>query len=297
MPTVSCRTARGLRVVRAGSIIFDLPPGHGAAGRGQQVCTPGRRQWIDPEIRWRPRSAGSAGHHGGRHGGARIRGRRARGPAHRPRQRAPDDGERGARLAGAGAHLHAHADEPAARRDSRRRRRAGIQVLGRRRHLAHQCAPAAARAHHLFSQPDGSAGLAPRAAGDDRDLPRPHRRRARIRKPCRRARPARRTRGPGLPHRAGSPGQRLQARECRACAPHPGTQGGRVRDRDRRRRRGHGRRPGRRARRVRPLRHRDHARAGVTSRRRADPGQRPGDGDARAVILPGHGTHRAGARL
>ncbi len=117
--------------------------------------------------------------------GARIRGRRARGPAHGPRQRAPDDGERGARFAGAGAHLHAHADEPAARRDPRRRRRAGVQVLERRRQLAHQCAPAAARAHHLFPQPDGSAGPAPRAAGDDRDLPRPHRRRARIRQPRR----------------------------------------------------------------------------------------------------------------
>ena len=48
--------------------------------------------------------------------------------------------------------------------------------------------------------------------------------------------------------------------------------------------------PARRARRVRPLRHRDHARTGVPSRRRADPRQRPGGRDARAVILPGHGT-------
>ena len=43
----------------------------------------------------------------------------AREPAHPPDQRAPDDGQRSPRLAGAGAHLHADADEPAARRDPR----------------------------------------------------------------------------------------------------------------------------------------------------------------------------------
>ena len=112
---------------------------------------------------------------------ARERAAHAREPAHEPDRRAADDGERGPRFAGAGPDLHAHADEPAARRDQAGRRAARIQVLERRRRLAHQCACAAARAHHLFSQPDGSAGPAARARRDRRDVFRPHRRRARVR--------------------------------------------------------------------------------------------------------------------
>ena len=57
-------------------------------------------------------------------------------------QRAAADGQRGPRFAGPGAHLHAHADEPAARRRSSGRRTARVQVLERRRRLAHRCAMA-----------------------------------------------------------------------------------------------------------------------------------------------------------
>ena len=61
-------------------------------------------------------------------------------------------------------------------------------------------------------------------------------------------------------------------------------QGKRLRDRGRRRRRRHDRRPGRR--RCWPLRHRDHARTGVPSRRRARPRQCPGGGTRVRLYFP-----------